>query len=299
MAKRIYMAGAGGMLGDGFYKKLHEKYEIKSTDIKLTSPWVSYLDFRELDSYLKDVAAFRPDYLFHLGAHTDLEYCEKNEEDAYKTNVSSVENACIIANKLEIPLLYIGTAGIFDGKKDVYDDWDIPNPLGVYGRTKCIGENIVRDSVRRHLICRAGWMMGGGPNKDKKFIQKLVKQIKDGCKELHIVNDKCGTPTYTHDFALNVELLVKEELWGTYNMVCGGITSRIEVARELIEILGLTESVKLVEVSSDYFRKEYFAARPLSERLINKKLNLRGLNVMRDWRIALQDYVHEEYKTIL
>jgi len=73
--------------------------------------------------------------------------------------------------------LYISTAGIFDGKKDLYDDWDMPNPLGVYARSKYMGERFVVENANRFLVCRAGWMMGAGPKKDKKFIQKLMKQI--------------------------------------------------------------------------------------------------------------------------
>ena len=74
---------------------------------------------------------FSPDYLFHLGAHTDLEYCEDNPNDAYATNTLPVETAVFFSNKLDIPLLYISTAGIFDGNQDTYDDWDNPNPLGL------------------------------------------------------------------------------------------------------------------------------------------------------------------------
>ncbi len=75
--------------------------------------------------------------------------------------------------------------------------------------------------------------MGGGPRKDKKFIQKIMQQIKDGKTELFVVNDKFGTPTYTYDFARNVNLLLQTKFWGVYNMVCGGVTSRLEVVREL------------------------------------------------------------------
>ena len=81
--------------------------------------------------------------------------------------------------------------------------------------------------------------MGAGPNKDKKFIQKIMSQLKEGNKELFIVDDKLGTPTYTYDFAANVKLLLEKEFWGLYNMVCGGITGRDEVAKELLNILGL------------------------------------------------------------
>ncbi len=293
------MAGSGGMLGSSFYDVFKESYEVKCTDIDVNSHWLSYMDFRDLKSYEKDVVDFNPDYLFHLGAYTSLEYCENNPDDTYMTNTIAVENAVYIANKLNIPLLYISTAGIFDGEKDLYDDWDVPNPLGVYARSKYMGERFVVENAIRYLVCRAGWMMGSGPSKDKKFIQKLMKQLKDGHNELNIVNDKDGTPTYTVDFAKNCKTLITEECWGLYNMVCGGETSRLEVTEELLKILGIESTVTINEVDSSYFSDEYFASRPPNERLVNRKLNLRDLNNMRDWKIALNEYISDYYEGYL
>jgi len=297
--KKIYMAGAGGMLGEAFYKIFREQYKLKCTDIDINEPWLEFLDFTDRDAYIDDVNEFKPDYLFHLGAFTDLEYCEEHKNETYITNTLSVENAVFIANALDIPVLYISTAGIFDGKQDTYDDWDIPNPLGHYARSKYAGELFVQNNSNTHLICRAGWMMGAGPKKDKKFIQKLMSQIKNGQKELFVVDDKLGTPTYTHDFASNVKLLLERELWGLYNMVCGGITGRLEVAQELISILGLEKIVSITPVQSDYFKKEYYADRPASERLLDTKLNLRESNIMRDWKVCLREYIENYYKNYL
>ncbi|HEX5237458.1 MAG TPA: sugar nucleotide-binding protein [Sphingomicrobium sp.] len=296
---RIYIAGAGGMLGEAFHRVFGEANELKCSDIDVNAPWLSYLDFRDFDSYRADVLEFRPDYLFHLGAHTDLEYCELNPDDAYRTNTLSVEHAVYIANELDIPLLYISSAGIFDGGKETYDDWDAPNPLGHYARSKYMGEQFVAGNSRRYLVCRAGWMMGGGPAKDKKFIQKLMSQLKEDSRELFIVDDKLGTPTYTLDFARNVELLLGTRLWGVYNMVCEGVTSRLEVARYMIDALGLAGEIEIKPVSSEHFAAQYFAPRPASERLITKKLDLRGLNVMRDWRSCLSEYLAEAYSDYL
>jgi dTDP-4-dehydrorhamnose reductase len=297
--KKIYIAGSGGMLGEAFYTQFKDDFILKCTDKELNEEWLSYLDFRDLDSYKKDVELFKPDYLFHLGAYTDLEFCENNAEDTYLTNTISVENAVYIANQLDIPMLYISTAGIFDGNKELYDDWDQPNPLGVYARSKFMGERYVVENAKRFLVCRAGWMMGAGPKKDKKFIQKLMKQIKEGKKELFIVDDKDGTPTYTHDFAKNVKALIEKEYWGLYNMVCGGQTSRLEVAHELLTLVGLSNEIKINVVNSDYFKDIYFAERPPSERLENRKLNLRNINLMQDWRVALKQYIDLYYSEYL
>lgn len=299
MTRKIYIAGCGGMLGEAFYEQFKTDFILKCTDKDVNTLWLTFLDFRDFDAYRKDVFDFKPDYLFHLGAYTDLEFCELNADETYNTNTLAVENAVFIANSLDIPLLYISTAGIFDGMKESYDDWDTPNPLGVYARSKYMGERYVVENTKRYLVCRAGWMMGAGPGKDKKFIQKIMKQLKEGKKELYIVNDKDGTPTFTHDFARNVKILLEKEYWGLYNMVCGGQTSRLEVAGELLRILRMENKIKITPVESDYFKNEYFAERPPCERLMNKKLNIRNINLMRDWKVALKEYIDTYYKSYL
>jgi dTDP-4-dehydrorhamnose reductase len=138
-------------------------------------------------------------------------------------------------------------------------------------------------------------MMGGGPAKDKKFIQKLMAQLRQGATTLSVVDDKLGTPTYTRDFAKNVRALLERRLWGLYNMVCRGATSRLDVARELVAALGLDGSVAIEPVDSSFFADTYFAPRPDCERLDNTRLRLRGLDTMRPWQEALAHYLASDY----
>ena len=161
------------MLGEAFYQKFNtNKNILKCSDIDLNESWLSHLDFRIKENYESDVKKFNPDWLFHIGAYTDLEYCELNQDETYKTNTESVKYAVQISNSLNIPLLYISTAGIFDGKKELYSEDDLPNPIGHYAKSKYLGEKYVIDNSKDYLICRAGWMMGGGMKKDKKFRKK-------------------------------------------------------------------------------------------------------------------------------
>jgi dTDP-4-dehydrorhamnose reductase len=295
MLMRIYVAGCGGMLGEAVHRIFHAANdELQCTDIDVNEPWLEFCDFRDFTAYRQSVEAFAPDMLVHLGAHTDLEYCERNPDDAYLTNTQSVEHAARVAELHSLPLVYISTAGIFDGAKPSYDEDDVPNPLGVYARSKQLGEEIAR-SAARHFVCRAGWMMGGGPAKDKKFIGKLLRQLASGKRMLQIVNDKLGTPTYTADFARNMRALLNTTHYGLYNMVCEGGTSRLDVADELIAILGMKEVVKIEAVPSEFFAAEYFAPRPACERLVNRNLTRLGLNLMRDWQGALAEYIRDYY----
>ncbi len=293
--KRLYIAGSGGMLGDAFYKFTKNKFISRFTDKVKTSEWIDELDFRNYDNYINDVKDFKPDIIFHIGAYTDLEFCENNKEDTFLTNTISVEYAVKISNMYSIPLVFISTAGIFDGNQESYDDWDKPSPLGYYAKSKYAAEQYIQNNSNQYLICRAGWMMGGGPNKDKKFVNKIIKQINTGVKDINVVDDKLGTPTYTHDFVSNIFKILESEKLGLYNLVCEGNTSRYEVAKEIIKILNLENKITINQVKSDFFKKEYFAPRPRSENLINLKLNILSLNIMRDWKTCLNEYLKNEF----
>lgn len=289
--KKIFIAGGGGMLGKAFYEVFKENYELKVTDKDQNEKWIKYLNFNDKYQYKKLVNEFKADYLFHIGALTDLEFCENNINLAYLSNTLSVETAVNIANDLKIPLLYISTAGIFDGKQEQYDDWDTPNPINHYGRSKYLGERYVVENSNKYIICRAGWMMGGGPKKDKKFINKILTQILNGNKEIFVVNDKLGTPTYTVDFAKNVKYLIENQANGVFNLICDENTSRLEVSKFILKKMNLYKEVKINEVSSDFFKNEYFAKRPYSEILIPHRLKLLGMYKMRNWKTSLSEYL--------
>lgn len=279
------------MLGEAVYEVFKDTCELHASDIDLNVPWLEKLDV----SSAKDVALYmeklKPNYIVHLAALTDMEYCELHPEEAYATNTGGVQNVAEYARDHNIPLLYISTAGIFDGQKDEYLESDIPNPLSVYGKSKYGGELVAR-TVNKSIVIRAGWMMGGGPKKDKKFINKVIKQLRAGAKELYVVDDKLGTPCHTYDLAQSIwYLLDKEAYGGVYHGACEGGGSRADVAEYLLECLGLGGQVKVRKVDSSFFNESYFAPRPHSEKLINVELKKIAPHLTRDWKICVEEYV--------
>ncbi len=288
---RVLITGCGGMLGSAIYKVFASNYEnVLATDIDLNEEWLEYLDVRDVRMCEKIFEEFRPSLVIHLAALTDLEYCETHQEECWKTNALGTENIALLSKKFDVTMVYISTAGIFGGEKEEFTDFDQPNPLSYYGKGKYHGELFVERFLTKYFIFRAGWMMGGGLKKDKKFIKKIYDQIKSGKKELFVVDDKLGTPTYTENFAESMLKVIQTEYYGLYNQVCGGNCSRLDVAKEFVKLLGLSDTIKVTQVSSDYFKEEYFAPRPYSEKLINLKLISRGINYMQDWKECLEEY---------
>ena len=288
---KILVTGCGGMLGSAMYAILPGfGHELLATDLIADEPWLRQLDVRDEARLLHTIDEFRPDAIFHLAAVTDLEWSEQNPAETAATNAHATGSIARLCASKDLTLVYISTAGIFDGEKPApYDERDLPAPIMVYGRTKLDGELAVRAEHAEHFIVRAGWMFGGN-HKDHKFVSKIAAQIRGGATELYAVDDKFGTVTYTQDFAANLQVLIESQQYGTYHMVCEGGCTRYDVAREIVDALGRPE-VPVHSVPSDHFSEEYFAPRPRSEMMVNRALQEAGLNRMRPWRIALRDYL--------
>jgi len=288
---RVLITGCGGMLGASVHAACVRRFErVLATDLDQNESWLEHLDVRDIAACDRVFESFRPTLVLHLAALTDLEYCERNATNAWLTNALGAENIALLSRRSEATMVYISTAGIFGGEQEEFNDFDQPNPLSIYAKSKYHGERFVERYVPKHFVFRAGWMMGGGLLKDKKFINKIYRQIKAGKKELFVVDDKLGTPTYTKDFAESILKVVDTGYYGLYNQVCGGSCSRLDVAQEFLVQLGLTDEVRLTRVSSDHFKQDYFAPRPYSEKLVNLKLETRNINFMRDWKVCLAEY---------
>lgn len=284
---RILITGADGMLGADIQNHFGTE-ELITTDIH-------NLDER----YWADVEKWKDKNLsliVHLAAETDLEYCQQNQEMAYWTNTTGTIHMCRLADELKIPLVYISTAGIFDGKEAQYSDDDEPMPINVYGRSKYYGELAVKQ-LNKYYVFRAGWMMGGGPEKDKKFVNKVISATKDNKGTLFAIDDIWGSPTYTWDLAKTIKNCISNSIsYGVYNCVGEGRASRYDVAKKIIEYLEL-ENVVIEPVGGIHFDNDYSCPRPKSEVLINDRLSAWIPNVcsMRPWQDSLKEYLERYY----
>ncbi len=294
--KKVLITGCGGMLGSAIYPYFLLRYKhVVATDKVADEDWLTELDVRDYDSLSYMFRDFRPDIVLHLAAETSLEYCETHKDTAVDTNASATETIGRLCNEYGATHVYISTAGVFNGTKtEFYTEEDRPDPIMVYGQTKYDGEIHALKTCPRTFVVRAGWMMGGGRRKEKKFIYKILQQIKDNKPEIFAVDDLWGTPTYTLDFARNLDKLMESKEYGLYHMVCEGKGTRYSVAEEILRICNRSD-IPLTPVGSDYFKEEYFVERPKSEMMINKNLTRLGLNLMRPWDKALKNYIESYF----
>lgn len=287
------------MLGNAIYPYFRARSsDVLASDIQIEEDerdWLSYLDARDHTTMSQAFRDFKPDLVLHLAALVDIEECELRPEDACTSNVETTRIAAGLSAEYGATLVYISTGGVFDGVKgDYYTEDDIPNPIMVYGATKLDGEKEVRKVGGKSYVVRAGWMIGGGPRNDHKFVSFILEQLADGARVIYGVTDKVGCPTYTRDFAMNLFALLDREAYGTYHMVCEGSGTRFEVAQEIVRICGYKD-VEVKPIDSSFFQKRFWVPRPACEMLKNQGLERLGVNLMRPWRIALEEYIRRDY----
>jgi len=288
---KALVTGASGMLGSALCPLLLKNgYEVYPTDISSNGE-VMGMDIRDLAQVKEVVGRERPCIIFHLAAETDVDKCEVDMDHAFRVNTFGTENMALISQQYNIPLIYISTCGVFDGRKSVpYNEFDLPNPVSVYSKSKLEGELIVAKLLNRYFIFRAGWMIGGG-KKDKKFVAKIVELLKTK-DTLTVVNDKIGNPTFTQDFSECIIKIVKSGRYGLYHITNKGSVSRYEIACKIVEFLGKNKVTVKAITSASY---PLAAPRPDSEAVDNYKLKLMGIE-MRSWEEALKDYLSEIVK---
>lgn len=287
---KYLITGANGMLGSALYPLLVKAgYETYPTDIDNTANDMQYLDVRDKEQVLTTVDEIKPNFIFHLAAETDVDKCELNEEHAYETNSKGTENVAIACKEFDITLVYISTGAVFDGEKfGGYAEQDKPNPINIYGNSKLKGEEVIISLLSKYYIVRAGWMIGGY-DKDKKFVWK-IRQLLKTKKEIPVVTDKIGSPTFTKDFSKALLNIISTKEYGIYHCVNKGICTRFDIAKKIAEYLK-KEDVILKPVTSEAFPLP--APRGRSEALINYKLSCMGMDNMRTWQEALREYLEE------
>lgn len=289
MQLKALVTGANGMLADALCPLLKKRgYIVYATDL-VSNANISKLDVRNLKDVMDFIKLRKPNIVLHLAAETDVDKCELNKNHAYETNAKGTENMAVVCKEFDIPLVYISTGAVFDGEKaGGYTELDEPNPISVYGKSKLKGEEAVLSALTKYYIVRAGWMIGGY-NKDKKFVWKIIQLLKTK-KEIPVVTDKIGSPTFTRDFAKGLLDIMLTGKYGVYHCVNKGICSRFDIAKKIVEYIKI-EDVILKPVTSEIFPLP--APRGKTEALINYNLSCMGMDNMRPWQEALREYIEE------
>jgi len=290
---KILITGISGMLGIDLYQTLREEYEVTGLDRRdfpcSPSPSVNKIDITDLEAVKELFYWLTPHFVIHAAAYTDVDGCEKDADKAYKVNALGTRNIALACQKLDIPLLYISTDFVFRGDKETpYDEFDVPAPMNIYGKSKLAGENYLKSFLSRYFIVRSSWLYGQW---GKNFVTTVLKLAREK-SVLKVVDDQVGSPTYTKDLSQQIKRLVATELYGIYHITNSGRCSWYEFAQEILKLAGI-KGVKVTPITSEELARP--APRPKFSVLENYCLRLSLGNGMREWKEALRDFLTNDF----
>jgi len=276
---KILVTGANGMLGTALVEVLSENHEVTGVDI-------GEADIRIRKEVEELVLGTGPELVVHAAANTDVDGCELDERSAYLTNGIGTGNVALACARVGAICMYVSTDFVFDGeKKGPYDEFDAPNPINVYGKSKYMGEVLLARALPRHYIVRTEWLYG---RKGKNFVDEIIKRAVSSGK-LKVVDDQVGSPTYALDLArMMAAMLEKMPPFGIYHLTNAGSCTWYEFALEILSVAGLS-SVPVERTSQEEIGRP--ARRPRNSVMRNLLYELEGFPPARHWREALLDYM--------
>ena len=229
----------------------------------------------------------RPDVIINAAAFTQVDGCETLQEEAFRVNGHGAGNLASAAAETGAYFVHYSTDYVFDGHKEsAYLEDDTPNPRSVYGKSKLLGEELIRRCCPDHLILRTSWLFGqNGAN----FIRTILSAARNGTP-LRVVNDQRGSPTYSKDLALYTVRLVEKRCRSTYHLTNSGSCTWFELASRVLEWAGIRD-VPVTPVPTSEFPRP--APRPANSVLANARLEREGFPPMRPWENAAQEYVNK------
>jgi dTDP-4-dehydrorhamnose reductase len=278
---KILICGGKGQLGVDCQQILGRTHEVMSADR-------DELDITDTARVEKAVTAFGPDVIVNCAAYTAVDACEITSELAWKVNAEGPGNLALAAVKQGARLIHISTDYVFDGRKappEPYMETDEPHPMSCYGRTKLAGETAVREATDNHMILRTAWLYGiGGPN----FLKTMLSMaLRDPTREIKVVNDQFGSPTWSYRLALQIEKLIEISGQGTYHASSEGHVTWYQLALEFLNLMKISHCV-VPCATTEY---PTLAARPMNAVLENRRLKESGINLMQDWRRDLSEFI--------
>jgi dTDP-4-dehydrorhamnose reductase len=280
-AMRVLITGGQGQLGRDLRLVLAE-HEVHSTDLP-------ELDVTDPSPVLDAVTSFQPEVVIHAAALTDTARCENEPDLAYATNALGARNVAVACGQAGAAMLYISTNEVFDGaQREPYLEFDQPNPLNTYARSKLAGERCVQTLLPRHYIVRTAWLYGLGGS---HFPAKILSAAQ-GRTELTVVSDEIATPTWTHDLAEAIARLIRQPLYGIYHFTNSGACSRFEWAREVLRLAGRRDVTLRPVTTAEYRRTGGAGPRKPPCSVLRNFAGATSLGIeLRPWQEALEDFV--------
>ena len=280
--KKVIVTGCRGQLGIAV-----NKLYAGSQELELVNTDVEELDITNIDKVMEFVRAVKPYAIINCAAHTNVNACETDVDNAYKINAIGPRNLSIAAAEMGAKLMQISTDYVFAGNGNrPYVEFDATNPLGVYGASKLAGENFVREFAGNYFVVRTAWLYGDGKN----FVKTMLR-LSEAHDKVRVVGDQVGNPTSADELAKAIACLLPTENYGIFHGTCEGFCSWADFTKEIFRLAGKATEVE--EITTEEYMKDNpaSAARPSYSVLDNYMLRLTTDFQFANWHDAIEAYL--------
>ena len=278
---KLMILGEKGQLGSDCTKVLNETHDVMSVDL-------DELDITDISQVEAVAGNFGADVIVNCAAFTRVDDCESEKDLAWKVNVEGPRNLGLAAKKQGAQLIHISTDYVFDGRKPVlqpYRETDETNPISYYGVTKSEAEEAVRGATDNYMILRTAWMYG---IRGQNFLKTMLRlALNDPKREIKVVNDQFGSPTWSYRLAQQIAKLIKSGGQGTYHATSEGYCTWYELATDFLDKMDVPHC--FAPCTTEEYPTP--ATRPMNSILENQRLKESGLNLMEDWKTDLAEFV--------
>lgn len=295
---KILITGCNGMLGTDLCKVLQAAgFEVYGFDLKaskdkcLECKNFLKIDITDESATIDAIKKIKPDVIIHAAAMTDVDGCETDPDRANLINVTGTKNVSLGAKSAGAVIFFISTDYVFDGeKKEPYLEYDPTNPISVYGKTKLLGEQLVKEIVPNYSIIRTSWLYG---RCGKNFVDTIRKKALYD-KKLKVVIDQYGSPTYTMDLAGAISNLLEElskgneKIRGIFHITNSDNCSWCKFAEKILDYSFIND-VEITPITSNELTRA--AKRPKMSILENSRFREIFGRLPRPWNLALRDYI--------
>ena len=275
---KVLVTGVGGQLGYDVMRELHRQ------GIDCCGADRAEFDITDFAATHEFITNYMPDAVIHCSAYTAVDKAEEETELCRAVNAEGTENIAKVCKDINAKMIYISTDYVFPGTGEhFYEPEDTTAPCNVYGETKLEGELAVKKLLEKYFIVRISWVFGINGN---NFIKTMLK-LGTSRKELSVVADQVGSPTYTADLAILLVDMVLTEKYGIYHATNEGICSWADFAEKIFAAAGL--DVKVNHITSEEYPTK--ATRPKNSRMSKNKLIENDFNRLPSWEDAVERYV--------
>ena len=294
---KVFVTGVSGQLGRDVMLELKKRGieavgSDRSGDGKGEFDVVA-LDITDQANVEKTLTELKPDAIVHCAAWTNVDGAEddKMQPIVKKVNVDGTQNLANMAKKLGAKMVYISTDYVFNGQGTTPWQPDDKSyaPLNFYGETKLGGEQAVANTLDKYFIVRIAWVFG---QNGKNFVDTMLRVGKEH-KEVKVVDDQIGTPTYCPDLARLLVDMLETDKYGYYHATTeGGYISWADFTKEIFAQADIDS--KVIPVTTDEYEQnagKSVAKRPKNSRLDKSKLTKNGFKPLPTWQDALSRYL--------